>query len=356
MRLRYMALGLTLAFFAFDLQAHGALPVLDKGMPAPRSQVLVLGSPHLSQNKKPISREWLQPLLDRLAAFKPDVITIESMSGEQCDFVARHPVVYAPDSVGPYCASTEEAKAATGLDVPAATAEFHKTLNSWPDQPTPAQRRHLAAVLLAAGEHPSALVQWLQLPVAEQHAGDGLDDKLLALLRKRAASNNESYSIGAYLAARLGLQRVYSADDHTGDNIRIDDDKAYGDAVQAAWNAAAEKARPMRARQDALLEGDDVLALYRYVNQPDNLRLAIESDFGAALRDPSPQHYGRLYVAGWEARNLRMVSNIRVAFGEKPGAHVLAIVGSSHKPWFDGLLGQMQGVDVFDAEKVLKQP
>jgi hypothetical protein len=32
---------------------------------------------------------------------------------------------------------------------------------------------------------------------------------------------------------------------------------------------------------------------------------------------------------------------------------VLCIVGASHKPWFDGLLGQMQGVDVVDVEKVL---
>ena len=96
-----------------------------------------------------------------------------------------------------------------------------------------------------------------------------------------------------------------------------------------------------------------MLALYRYINRPDVLRLAIESDFGAALKDASPQHYGQRYVAGWETRNLRMVSNVRAAFRDRPGARVLAIVGSSHKPWFDTLLGQMQGVDVVDAQKAL---
>ena len=83
------------------------------------------------------------------------------------------------------------------------------------------------------------------------------------------------------------------------------------------------------------------------------IRSALDG-FGAATREPSPQHYGRIYVAGWEARNLRMVANIRVAFRERPGARVLAIVGSSHKPWFDGLLAQMQGVDIVDVEKVLE--
>ena len=83
-------------------------------------------------------------------------------------------------------------------------------------------------------------------------------------------------------------------------------------------------------------------------------RLAIASDFGQALAEPSPQRYGRQYVGGWETRNLRMVANVHATFREHPGARVLSVVGSSHKPWFDGLLGQMQGVDIVDAEQVLE--
>ena len=354
MYLRSALFGLSLAVSAVGAQAQTPLPALDKGMPGPRTQVLVLGSTHLSQAKKDVTPAQLQPLLDKLAAFKPGIITIESLSGEQCDLVARHPTVYLPDDVGGYCASTEAAKAATGLDVPAAIAEYRKALKDWPSKPTAEQRRHLASLFLAGGEPASALVQWLHLPADERKAGDGLDAALVARLEKLAGSANENYSIGARLAARLGLQRIYAVDDHTGDNVQIDDAKAYGEAVQAAWDAGAKKAKPNREHEAVLAKGDDMLALYRYINQPEVLRIAIEADFGAALRDPSPQHYGRLYVAGWEARNLRMVSNIRVAFGEKPGARVLAIVGSSHKPWFDGLLGQMQGVDVVDAGKVLK--
>jgi hypothetical protein len=42
--------------------------------------------------------------------------------------------------------------AATGLDVPAAIAEVDKTLKAWPARPTPAQRRRLAALFLAAND------------------------------------------------------------------------------------------------------------------------------------------------------------------------------------------------------------
>ena len=49
-----------------------------------------------------------------------------------------------------------------------------------------------------------------------------------------------------------------------------------------------------------------------------------------------------------------MVANLRAAFREHPGTRVLAVVGASHKPWFDALLGMMQGVEVVDAARVLR--
>jgi hypothetical protein len=344
--------GLVLALAAPGLaQAQVDLSALDKDMPAPRAQVLVLGSMHLSQMPDSFDPESLQPLLDRLHAFKPDIITIEAISGEGCDLLTRHSSIYAGAAEG-YCSDTAEAKRATGLDVPAAIAAVHKTLADWPARPTPAQRRRLATLFLAANERASALVQWWQLPKEERRAGDGIDDALLAQLDKAATRRNESYLLGARLAARLGLQRVFAIDDHSGDSIDIDDEAAYGKAIQSAWDNPKIR---LRLQQDkAQEERGDMLAYYRHLNSPDNLRLAIDGDFGAALREPSPQHYGRLYVAGWETRNLRMVANIHAAFGERPGARVLSIVGATHKPWFDSLLGQMQGVDIVDAEQVLK--
>ena len=330
------------------------LSMLDKGMPGPRTQVLVLGSVHLSQMPKSFKPESLQPLLDKLAAFRPDVITIEALSGEQCDLMARHSTVYDPKDVETYCKSTDAAKAATGLDVPAAIAEMRTTLKSWPVDPAPVQRRRLAAVFLAAGENASALVQWLQLHASERHAGEGLDASLAAQLDKLATRNNEDVLIAARLAVRLGLQRVCPADDHTGDNVDVGDQQAYGKAVQQAWDAHPDQLKKILGEEGQLEKGGDMLALYRFINRPEIRRGQMDSDFGAALREPSPKQYGRLYVAGWEIRNLRMVSNVHAAFAEHPGARVLSIVGASHKPWFDKFLSQMQGVDIVDAEQALK--
>src|SRR3954470_14841546 len=149
----------------------------------PPTEVVVLGTLHLGQLKGGLKDSFgpalVAPLLDKLAAFKPTIITIEGLSGESCDLLTTYKAVY-PDVADQYCLTTELAQKATGLGVPAAEAEAQKLLNSWPAQPTPAQRRHLAAVFLAANQRASAAVQWLRIPDAERRAGDGLDDALVA--------------------------------------------------------------------------------------------------------------------------------------------------------------------------------
>src|SRR3546814_13233124 len=78
----------------------------------------------------------LRPLLDRLEAWRPQAIAIESLSGPQCDFMRHYPARYR-DTVEGYCWDPAPARAATGLDVPAATAEAERLLAAWPAEPTP---------------------------------------------------------------------------------------------------------------------------------------------------------------------------------------------------------------------------
>lgn len=303
------------------------------------NDVMVLGTPHLSAFPKTFDPATLRGLEDRLAAWKPDAVSIEELSGSQCDHVRRYPGRYK-DTVETYCWDPAPARAATGLDVPAATAQAE---------------RLLAALFLAGGERASAVVQWLRLPQAERRAGDGLDAPLVALLDKIKDRRDESYLIAARLAARLGHERVYAMDDHTAD-IDVADGAGWGAAIQKAWDNTA--ARQRKAAGDALKAKlgtpEGVLEMYRGYNAPGQAKLAFDSDFGAALEEPSPQRFGRQYVGGWETRNLRMASNIRDALAPRPGMRMLVIVGASHKGYLEAYLHQMHDVRVVDAGAVLK--
>jgi hypothetical protein len=339
-----------IAAFPFAAQAQVDLKALDRDMAGPRAQILVLGTVHLSGMPAGFNPASLDGVLNRLAAFRPDIITIEIESGEECDLAARHPAKYGPD----YCAPTDAAMASTGLDVPAAIAEVDKTLKAWPAQPTAAQRRRLAALFLAASDRASAYVQWLQLPETERHAGDSVNAALVAMLEQTAKRNNENYQLAARLAARLGLQRVHAVDNHTGDHIDVPDIKAFVRSLEAAWAAGGAALKAREKHEDVLAQAPDLLPLYRAINDPDSLRVRAEANVSAAMRAKSPEGYPQMFVAGWEIRNLRMVANIRETFRERPGARVLSIVGITHKPWFDAWLGQLQGVDMIDVEGVLK--
>ena len=65
-----------------DLSAYG------REVAGPRTQVMVLGSTHLSAMPDDFRAERLDPLLARLEAYAPTIITIESVSGEDCDPVS----------------------------------------------------------------------------------------------------------------------------------------------------------------------------------------------------------------------------------------------------------------------------
>ena len=329
----------------------GALKGPARGKP---NEVLVLGTPHLAGLKDPFKPAGLAPVNERLAAWKPQIIAIEALSGMQCDHARRFPHRYK-EMVEEYCWDPAPARAATGLDVPAATAEAEGLLARWPAKPTPAQRRHLAAVFLAGGERASALVQWLRLPEAERHAGDGLDAALAAILDEQRLKRNEDTLVAAPVAAALGLERVVAMDDHTAD-AAVADEKAYEAAIRKAWdNPDTARRRKMdEADQPRLGDPEGVLALYRSRNDPAQARLAFDSDFGAALEEGSPQQFGRNYVGAWETRNLRMASNIRDAIAARPGSRTLVIVGASHKGYLEAYLNQMHDVRIVDALQVLR--
>lgn len=321
---------------------------------APANEVLVLGTPHLSGLPAQFAPTQLEPVIDRLAGWQPDAIAIEAISGLQCDRMRRQPDRLA-SALEFYCFDPTVHADALGLDVSEANGEAERILSDWPTDPTPAQRRRLAAVFLAAGEPVSATVQWLRIPETDRREGDGITAEMVAELGRRTTSRNENELIGAALAVRLNLDRVWSVDDQSFD-VPTGDLEAYGRALTAAWdNPASAQRRATDARLHAgLEEADGLLNLYRTLNAPEQAELNFRSDWGAALTEPSPEAYGRRYVAYWETRNLRMVANIREVLGRQPGTRLLAIVGASHKAYYEAYLDQMHDVVLTDAGVVLE--
>ena len=317
------------------------------------SQVLVLGTSHLTSLPDDFDTSTFDPMLDRLEAWAPDTIAVESLSGPQCDFLRE----YAFDYEGTwdtYCRDPGPARAALGLTGAQAEEEAQTLLAL--EARNPAQTRRLAALFLAIGEQPSALLQWLYLPEAERRADEVLTQELVDQIVARQGRNGEDEVIGVALARRLGIQRIHHVDDHTGDRASGDvDDDVYEAEIMSAWdNRFIEERIPlMRDWEAAVVAGDmAVLDWYRGMNSHEQAVSAMRGDFGAAAgAKDQPGMGGRRYLAYWETRNMRMAANMREVIG--PKARMLTIVGASHAPYYERYLNVFSDVETVDIYSVL---
>ena len=334
--------------------AARAVWIADAAISAPKSEVLVLGSPHLAALPADYDSALLNPLIDRLARWAPEMVMIEGVGGAQCDYLRAFAAFY-PDTAESYCPDTADARTALHLDQAGAEAEIARILAQPAADRPPAERRQLAALFMAAGDPASARVQWLRLPAAERKPADGLSAALLERIEAKGKHPNENRQLAAALAARLGHERVWPVDDHTGDRASGPESEGFEKALGQIWNNhwSAER-RPALEGEMARLAHGEVLEVYRAQNSVEAARYAVASDFAAAAADTGAERFGRRYLAYWETRNLRMVANIREAMGPTPGTRVLAIVGASHKPHYERYLGVLSEIRIADVAAVLR--
>lgn len=355
--------------------AHAQLPNSAAGLPPPiasfdfrgpdpaltvaPTEALTLGTVHLRQYRDSLAPSDLDALRAKLAAYRPDAITIENVPGLVCEQMLRYPKAYA-NSGDTYCYDVTPFREESGLTMDSALTLVRTRLADWPASPSPGQRRALAAAMLAANDRYSAVVQWFRLAEEERTEGDGLGPASVTYLDKLGRSINESTQLGARLAADLGLERVYPVDDHAADRVLADTDGAFWEYLsEEIWSAPLDSATAAlrTSVMDTLAritERDQALVVYRTLNGPIVPRLFVDVDFRRAMNDTGAGGIGRRYLAWWQTRNLAMAANIAAAAADIPGGRLLNIVGVSHKLYFDAYLSQMHDMRVADAGAVLR--
>ena len=130
------------------------------------TRIMVLGTAHLSGTPEDWDANALSALLDRLTAFAPDVIATEDQPGPTITKLWTYREIY-PEAAATYGGRALRMATTAGLaldmDMPQAAAAAKALMLTWPEDPSPADRRRLAATFAAAGDPNSALVQWLRL-------------------------------------------------------------------------------------------------------------------------------------------------------------------------------------------------
>lgn len=341
---------------ARPLPARREQPPFDPAVVKPHlvvapTQVMVFGVWHLDAASAKFQVSWLEPVLCRLRAYQPDIILTEAMAGEQVMGLEAYAAYHG--TAGRYAGPTLEMAKAVQADLQLTAPQALVQANALCKKgvSSPAERRQLASLFVAAGEPFSATVQWLRLPTTERIGADGISAALAKRLDRFAGLRSELTSMAARLAADLGLERTYGAGDHASDVALPDDDElkaalAAEPGITELFNHQTPAFRAFPQDTMKLSSAAQVLPMLKWKNSPRFAELDADAQWFSMLRSEKLGRVGRQRVAAWEAQNLRMAVAIREATAPLAGGRALLIVGAAHKPFIEAYLRTFTDIEL----------
>lgn len=324
----------------------------------PQTQVMVLGISHLDAASSKFQTSWLEPLLCRLRFYNPQVVLTEAMPGEQIMGLDAYAVYHG--EAGKYGGSTLQMAKTAQADLCLSAAQALVKADSLllKKDLTASQRRHLAALFVAAAEPFSATVQWMRLADTERIAGDGILSSMVKILNRFATHRNEIASIASRVAADVGRERVYGAGDHSSDTA-IPDFKDMQQAVNAEpglvdlFNHKTATFRAVPEDTMKLSSAAQVMPVLKWKNSARFGELDADAQWFSMLRSTKMDTYGRQRVAAWEAQNLEMAVAIRKATAPIAGGRALLVVGAAHKPFIEAYLRMFTDIEIVSVTDLL---
>lgn len=356
----------------FAEQASGrAASGLQYEPPLPESaktQVLVLGTPHLGAMKTPPPPAALEPLLAVLTRFHPAVIGVERIPPDillsmqqRGEFMAE----VAQQFGGRYLDAGRKMQTALGISAADASKRVNALLQNRDGLDANA-RLQLVACMLAAYDYDSAVLQWSYVPDSARHSdavASLLPADIAAAVDKSLHSPNEASSIAVTLAGRLGLQQIVPIDDQSDAVIAAEIMERFPgelEKIEQHRETKALRESASRAHADAEFEAGrsgpaGLLPYYRFINSPQATGQDVAGQWGRYFRTNLPSGVDRSRVAQWEVRNLLIAAHIRQATALHPGERMLVVIGSAHKPFLDRYLRQMLDVRVIQLESLIEK-
>lgn len=326
-----------------------------------KTKIMILGTPHLSELQDCLRPSALEPLLNVVQKFKPDVIGVESVPpailedmerrggyfNEIIEYFAKRRVESGHEMQKLLKISRAEAE-----DKADALLQSKSALDA-------GTRLKLIGYLLAAYDYDSAVLQWSYLPENARRQNTMLSSEISAKLNESLSSPDERFSIGLALAKKLGLQKVVGIDDHFDEellhrvSVQFSKDIENSPEVKAVTQSRfyADSAKQLRA---ACHNGDEMLRYYLYLNSPGYTSTDVAMQWGVWFRTKLPSGLDRSRVAQWEVRNLNIASRIREATVAYPSKRMLVIIGGGHKPFLDSYLSRMLDVKLVQLNELVK--
>lgn len=315
----------------------------------------MLGVQHLYSVEACLAEGALDRVIARLAAWKPDVIAVESLPGETIEMLSARSDMFSQEILNSFAerslATAKVATASLGTGGDAARAELAK-----PADGAPVDGAREVMLRLATHEYATAVLRWTSLTADERAR---VPAELAEQLEASSKKANEIYRVAVPLARRLGQTRLAQVDDFAGEEPYTRRFEEFLAEMKASAEMKAVQGSPFYAAaqkglEEACKDAAKMEAQYDFINGATYARRDVTLQWGAWFRTHFKSGLDRARLAGWEARNLGIATNIRKESALFPGKRMLVIYGAGHKPFLDAYLGQMLDVRVVQWSELAK--
>lgn len=326
-----------------------------------KTQVLVLGTSHLSAIRECFSPDALTSLLLELRRFAPDAIAVEKVSSADIEEMEWRSGFYS-EIVDVFDGDRFKAGKQMQKFLSLSRSQAEKRAETFllrADTINDTERIELIKLLIASYEYSTAVLQWSYLTNRTGIESGVLPENIADELNRNQPSANEIYSIGANLARSTGLSRLYYIDDHYDETLlnEFSDElitQLKDNSEHKALASSTFHAETMKELKEACRDGEKMLNHYRRLNSQEYGKKDVEEQWDVWLRTKLPSGLDRRRLALWEMRNLRIAANIRELSARYPGKKILIIIGAGHKPFLESYLTKMIDLELVGFESIVK--
>ncbi len=312
---------------------------------------MVLATPHLSSYSKEFSSRALDPVIQKLKNWGPDLICIESAAPGSMNFMIQNPVLYRSvlnefgkenQSLANYFQEKKNCDWQTAMK---RYDSLGRQLQVDPNNSV--NKVAFTQYSFASYRFYTALLQYKTLN-AQELVNLGLDEDKKNVLENTLASSNENVQLGFRLAQEMEKNEILQIDDHLDKDLFMRIAPALINELNSNKEYQKIHEDPFyKETQQKLLTGleeKNLLPYYRMINTSVHQKKDKEVQWELFFRTNLDSRLDRVRVGLWETRNLNICSHIRRASSLYPGRKVLVIIGSSHKIFLDEQLQRLMGV------------
>lgn len=314
-----------------------------------KTQVLILGTPHLEQLNN-FQTPYLKKVLDTLQAKQFDVVAIENMPTELLFDIKSRKEAHWQDLYKSFSKFVEFGQAhQKSLDISFEVAQ--RKINELLLKTTlsDADRIEYINSYICIYDIWSATLHYKLL--AEKSK---LSKTVIDLLEKLSNAKNEINTIALEIAEKSKLNQIYYIDNLQDETILVNEFPKFMSEYQSNANSVNELLNNLNFYQkftsleNEAINKKDLYLLYKFYNSNEYMTKDFEGQWALWFKTNFNSKTDRSRYSLWEMRNLSITANILRVIASNPEKKIIVIIGASHKSFLEKYLKQIQDIELLE--------